>query len=159
VKEAMRNVLAFVPPAVCAAPSVPAGAGSRSSGFARLASLLWGTIPSARAGLTLALWRWPALFACSCKVVGVGRAGVQPTSLFWGPRVGTWKLGAPAWSRAGDIRIQPHICRHRGGKLRPGAPRWLALASAASDNRSLDTDPQLQKAASPQMLRSGQLQR
>ena len=158
-EKTMSNVLAFVPPAVCAAPSVSAWAGSRSSGSAQLPSLLWGTIPSARAGLTPALRRWPALSALSCAVVGSRRAGAQPAPFFWGSSVGTRKIGAPAWSRSGHNRIQPHTCEHRGGKLRVSALPWLALASAASDNKSLDTDPQLQKAASPQGLRSGCLQR
>lgn len=159
VKEFMGNVLAIVPPAACAAPSVSARAGSRSSRFAQLASLLWGTIPSARAGLTQALWRWLALPARFCTVVGVGSAGAQPASLRWGPIVGARKIGAPVWSRSGQARIQPPTCEHLGGKWRLGAQPWLALASAASDNRSANTDPQLQEAASPRRLRSGCLQR
>ncbi len=137
-----------------------AGAGWVSlARFARLVSFLWGAIPSARDGLTRTSWRWPALSARSCAVVGVRGARAQAVSFLWGDSVGTRMTGAPAWSRSGRTRIQPLTREHPGGKLRVGELPWLALASAASDNKSANTDPQLQEAASPQMLWSGYLQR
>lgn len=155
----MRDVVAIEPPAAGAAFSVSARAGSRSSRFAQLASLLWGAVPSARVGLTLASWRCSASSARSWTVAGSRRARAQPASFLWGANLGTRVIGAPAWSRSGQTRIQPLTREHLGGKSRVSVSPWLALAPAGSDNRSANTDPQRQEAAPPHVLRSGCLQR
>jgi hypothetical protein len=60
--------------------------------------------------------------------------------------VGARVAGMPAGLAASGA-MPPFKCQHRGG------------ASTASHNKSANTDPQQQEAASPQMLWSGYLQR
>jgi hypothetical protein len=154
----VSNVRAIEPPAAGVASLVSERAVSRSKLFAPPASFLWG--PSREFGWGLrASCRRPALSTRSAEAVGVRRTRAQPAPLFWGKDLGARMNGVPVLSRSGQFQIQPHTCGHRGGKLRFGAPSRLALASAASDNKSANTDPQLQEAASPQRLWSGCLQR
>jgi hypothetical protein len=66
-------------------------------------------------------------------------------------RLHTLGVGAPARLRQSGA-MPPAPCQHSLRKVRLGAPAWLALASTASYNKSIDTDPQQQEAASPQVL-------
>ena len=142
-------------------PSVLAiAAPSRFKRLAQHASLFWGAIPSVRVVFELASRRWPAFgVPSSGRVVGGHSARAQLALPCWGANPGTRVGSAPVWSRSGHTLIQPHMRQHLGGKSCVGAQSLWALASAASDNRSANTDPQLQEAASPQVLRSGYLQR
>jgi len=81
-----------------------------------------------------------AAFSVSASALSRSRRFAQAASLFWGAGPGARAVGTPAWSHSGYSPIQPHTCRHRGGKLRFGASPSLALAGAASDNKSVQTD-------------------
>ena len=132
----------------------------RSKRLAQLASLFWGTIPSARAVFERASRRWPAFGVPSSGcVVGGHSARAQLALPCWGSNPGARVGSAPVWSRSGHIQIQPRTRERHGGKSCVSALPWLALASAASDNRLFVADMQQQKAASRHVLPAGQRQR
>ena len=113
----------------------------RSKRLAQLAPPFRGTIPNARVVFELASRRWPAFgVPSSGSVVGGHSACAQLSRPRWGANPGTPTGSVRAWSRCGHTLIQPHMRRHRGGKSRVGVQPQLALACAASDNRSPKLD-------------------
>lgn len=131
-----------------------------SKRLAQLASLFWGTIPSARAVFERASRRWPAFGVLSSgRVVGGHSARAQLAVPCWGSNPCAQVGSAPVWSSADHIQIQPRTRERHGGKSCVSALPWLALASAASDNRLFVADMQQQKAASRHVLPAGQRQR
>jgi hypothetical protein len=123
-------------------PSVLAiAAPSHSKRLAQHASLFRGTIPSARVVFERASRRWPAFGVHSSgSVVGGHSARAQLALPCWGANLGTLVGSVRAWSCCGHTPIQPHMRQHRGGKSCVGVQPQLALASAASDNRSPKLD-------------------
>ena len=66
-------------------------------------------------------------------------------------------LGAEAERRPSLSAMPPYSCLHSSRQLHPGLQAWLALASTAAYNRSLNADTQ--PAAARRPLRAGYLQR
>ena len=123
-------------------PSVLAiAAPSHSKRLAQHASLFRGTIPSARVVFDRASRRWPAFdVPFSGSVVGGHNARAQLSLPCWGANPGVRVGSVRAWSRCGHTLIRPHMRQHLGGKSCVGAQPQLALACAASDNRSPKLD-------------------
>ena len=102
---------------------------------ASVLSLLWGAGRGARVAGAQRLRLRPVLAAASSKVRAVRCASLHASSLFRVAAVGPRKAGARSASVFGQAQSQPPSCLHRRGQQRPGAPAWLALATAASVNK------------------------
>jgi hypothetical protein len=94
----------------------------------------------------------------SGRVRGLQKPGVHP-----------FRLRAASWAGLHTFGVGTQACLRQSGAMRIplthlllkshlGAPAWLALFTAA-DNKAVNTEPQLQEAASPQRLWSGYRQR